>query len=255
VGGIIYALATIFGYVIVAKRIPYGVLGMILVAVTVLHAGKGAMRQRYWETETNYGGVSSLLQVPQLAAEWVGEGIHVIVTGSGEQSPLDRTGLLQMILRVQSDTPNHIDYLMGETYALLPSILVPRFIDPDKPASQVGMDLLNIRYGILTVEGAAVTAVGWGFIAEAYANFGDLGVIGIALLFGFYCGMLQRWSVGAPTLSLPTLTCIAAMMTLMSIEADFIQIFLTSLQTTASVFVFYTAFKSLAVRRSPPVRL
>jgi hypothetical protein len=155
---------------------------------------------------------------------------------------------------VQSETPDRIDYLRGETYALLPAILVPRFIDPDKPASQVGMTLLNIHYGILTVEGAEVTAIGWGLVAEAYANFGYLGVIGIALILGAFCGALAVWSAHAEIVSLPALASIATMMALVSLEQDFIALFSTLYQSFIVVFIFYHAYRSLVIPQNRPAR-
>ena len=77
---------------------------------------------------------------------------------------------------------------------------VPRFIEADKPASQVGMDLLNIRYGLLTAEGTATTAIGWGLVAEAYANFGLAGVAAIGIFMGILFGYAGRLSAGAPVI-------------------------------------------------------
>ena len=248
VGGTIYSLAVVFGYVIVAKRMPWLLVGTVLVVVTVLQAGKAEMRERYRGVESSSSGVSKVMELPEFAAEWIAEGFAAITSDKGYVSPLDRTGLLHMILLVQSETPDRIDYLRGETYSLLPAILVPRFIDSDRPASQVGMDLLNIHYGLLTAEDAAATAIGWGLVAEAYANFGYLGVIGIALLLGALCGGGQSWSSNAAIMSLPTLTSIALMMTLINIELDFIQVCSILLQSFAAVLIFLAAFRSLAVR-------
>lgn len=250
VGGISYSLACLLGYFIVSKRMPWLFVGAMFVAVMVLHAGKAEMRAKYWESDTNVGGVSSLSGLPGFAAEWVGEGIYAIATGSAGQSVLERASLFQMILRAQIDTPDRVEFLNGATYALLPSILVPRFIESNKPASQVGIDLLNIHYGLMTVDEAAVTAVGWGLVPEAYANFGYWGVIGIALIYGLLCGALQSWSANAPIMSLPTLICIAALMALINIEADFLQICSVLFQSLVSVFVFVAAFRRYTIRPS-----
>jgi len=254
VGGVIYALAALFGYVLVVKRVPWLVVGSALVAVTVLHAGKAEMRDKYWETGTNYGGVTSVMQLPGLATEWVADGISAIATNSDRQSAIERTSLLQMVLRVQRDTPDRIDYLNGETYALLPAILVPRFIESDKPASQVGMDLLNRRYGLISLHEESSTAIGWGMVAEAYANYGYLGVIGIALLFGAACGRLESWNKTAAIISLATLVSIAVTMTLINVELDLIQVCSTLLQSFAAVLIFLTVFRLFVVRRDPSAR-
>jgi hypothetical protein len=250
VGGLVYALAAGLGYVIVARRIPWFAVGAILITVAILHAGKAEMRGKYWIQDTNYGTAISVVQLPGLAAEWVGTGISAMAAGDVGQSVLDRASLLQMILLVQRATPDSVDYLMGETYSRLPAIIVPRFIDSNKPASQVGMDLLNIHYGILTIEGAAVTAIGWGLVAEAYANFGYLGVIGIALILGACCGALATWSANAEMFSLPTLVSIATMMGLINLEADFIQLFTSLFQSFASAIIFFTMYRWLVMRQN-----
>ncbi len=248
---IIYLLAMLFGYIIVAKRIPWLAIGTVFVAVTVLHAGKPEMRAKYWETGS---AASSVAALPGLMAEWVGDGIYVISSGSDYQSPLERTGLMHMVLRAQSQTPDRIDYLYGATYALLPSILVPRFIDTSKPISGIGMELLNIHYGIFTGQSEALTSIGWGLVAEAYANYGYPCVMGIALIFGVLCAALHNWSANAAVISMPTLLSIAVMMALINVEADFIQICSTILQALVAVFVFHTAFKSIATSSNAPKR-
>lgn len=254
VGGMIYALSFIFGYVIVARRIPWVVAGTFLVLVVVLHAGKGEMRLKYWGPESNYGGVTSATQLPGLATEWFGEGLKTIAFGEVQQSAFERTSLLEMILRVQVLTPDSIEFLYGETYALLPAIMVPRFIDADKPASQAGITLLNYRYGILSLEEASVTAIGWGLVPEAYANFGYPGVIGMALVVGVFCGWLAVWSARAPLVSLPTLFSIATMMVLINIEVDFIQVASSLFQVFVSVLVFTAIYVWLTQRQRPRTR-
>lgn len=248
VAGVVYLLAVVFGYVIVTKRMPWVVVGAVLAVVTVLHAGKTEMREKYWGPESGYFEVSSVLDLPALTAEWVAQGIAAITSDTGYQSPLERTGLLHMTLLVQSNTPDRIDYLRGETYSLLTSIIVPRFIDSSRPASQAGMDLLNMRYGLLTQEGTAHTAIGWGLVAEAYANFGYVGVMGFGLMLGALCGWLQSWSRNAAIMSLPTLTCIALMMILINVELDFIQVCSIILQSFAGVLLFLAAFRSFVIR-------
>ena len=70
-------------------------------------------------------------------------------------------------------------------------MLIPRFLDPEKIASQAAMNLLNIRYGLLTAEETQKTAAGWGLVAEAYANFGRLGVIGVGFVLDCCAGLLS----------------------------------------------------------------
>lgn len=252
VGGVMYAAAALLGYVIVARRIPWRALGAMMLLVAILHAGKAEMRARYWAADTNSGGVSSVLQLPGLVADWIAEGVSAIVQGEVRTSALDRASLLQMILLAQVETPENVDFLRGETYAMLPSVLLPRFIHAEKAAAQIGMDLLNIRYGLLTLEGAATTAIGWGLIAEAYANFGYIGILVVACLLGILCALLANWASRARIVSAPTLVSIAVMMALLNLEADSVSLFSTLLQSAFSALVFAAIYRVFVSGRHDP---
>ena len=243
IGGVMYGAAVMAGYVIVTRHPPWRGIVSAALLVTILHAGQADMRERYGQEDTNFGGVSSAFQIPGLIVSWIGAGIGNIVTGEVGTSALDRASLLQMVLIAETKTPEYVEYLNGETYAMLPSILVPRFIDEDKPATQVGMDLLNIRYGLLTQEGAATTAIGWGLIAEAFANFGYGGVALIALGLGLFTGLLANWSRDADIVSPATLVSIAAMMGLLNLEGDFLSLSTATLQSMFSALVFAWFYK------------
>jgi hypothetical protein len=255
VGGVIFTLAYAFGYVIVSRRIPWLGLLAAIVVVGILHSGKGEMRARYWYEDTNYGSAVSVLQIPAFLAEWVGVGIRTIAEGEVANSALERASMMQMLLIAEDRTPDSVDYLRGATYAMLPSILVPRFIDSDKPASQVGMDMLNVRYGLLTVEGASVTAIGWGLVAEAYANFGYWGVAAVGAAIGLLCGALAWWSADKEVVSVPTLMSIATMMTLINVEVDFIQVVSAILQALGAVVIFLLLYGWLVIRQQQRERL
>jgi hypothetical protein len=252
VGGLIYLLAAALGYVIAAKRVPWLALAAAIAVVTVLHAGKAEMRDKYW-----YGGraseaASSVIEVPAVLVEWVGTGVAALASGDSGQSLMDRASLLDMLLRAQRLTPRYIGFFEGESYRFLPAMLVPRFLSPDKVQSQAGMELLNIRYGIQTAEGASVTAIGWGPIAEAYANFGYLGVIGVALLLGAFAGAMARWSAGASPVSLATLLTINVMMKMINLETDLSYLIINLWVSSVSVFIFFgvlTLFRRRASSR------
>lgn len=171
VGGAAYILAAALGYIITRKRIPWLAVILVFVVVNILHAGKAEMRAKYWEQGQSSNRISSFAQLPGVAIEWFAAGLRELGSGAERRSALDRTSLLPLLLRAQELTPQYVEYLRGETYALLPGMLIPRFLSPNKTKSQAGMDLLNIRYGFLMVEGVASTAMRW-LVAEAWANFG-----------------------------------------------------------------------------------
>jgi hypothetical protein len=248
VAGIMYALTAVMGFVIAGKRVPWAILVVGFIAITVLHVGKAEMRKNYWEQGTNVVSGYSVAQLPQILVEWIGAGMTALISGAEMGDALGRASLIQMLLRVQRVTPDSIEFLEGETYALLPQMLVPRFVDPDKITSQAGMNLLNIHYGIQSERATYTTAVGWGLVPEAFANFGYAGVIGVALIVGILCGALTRWSAGAPTVSLPVLFAIGAMANLINMEADLANLATTMAQSAAAVLLLLGVFKALSGR-------
>jgi hypothetical protein len=175
--------------------------------------------------------------------EWFGLGIDQLIAGEGSAA-VDRASLLEMVLFVERASPAVIPFLEGETYIYLPDVLVPRFLNSNKIATQFGQNLLNIRYGLQTVEAASVTAIGWGTIAEGYANFGKIGVVLAGLLVGLIGGSLERWSIGKPVISLPVLASITAMMTFINLESDLIYLCSNLLQALTATAIFYFLFKA-----------
>jgi hypothetical protein len=236
VGGLTNIFAVVFGYVITAKRVPWKGLVLAFAVASVLQAGKYEMRRVYWEPHTQSLQQTSVLQVPGMLVDWVSYGIAAIGTDHRTPDVLERASLLHMVLLVERVTPDYIPYLEGQTYALLPSMLVPRFLEPDKIQSQAVLNLLSVRYGLQYVDSTAATTIGWGMVAEAYANFGVTGVIAVGCLFGAFCGFLMRLSTGAAPLSLPMFVTIAATLSLLNVEMDFSYLVVTLAQTMAAVF-------------------
>ena len=219
VHGIVLCGVGLVGYVLGAKRIPVKTLVCAFLLVFVLHAGKGEMREKLWvEGAQNDAGLVS--DAPGRLLEWVKAGTEVLASGQESASIVERASLMQMLLRAQYIEPDPVLFLEGQTYALIPGLLVPRVLNPDKPASQAGMDLLNIRYGVLTREDVQSTAVGWGLMSEAYANFGMGGVLVCGLIFGLFVGFVTAWASGAPPLSARMMFAVVVTAVSVSLEAD-----------------------------------
>jgi hypothetical protein len=217
--GIMMVATAVGGYFIAAKRVPLFLITSFLAVVFLLHAGKADMRDVYW-----YGNneIASVAQVPGFFVEWLERGILRLSDDRQGQNVIERSSLLAMLLQAQAKTPTTIAFLHGETYARLPGMLVPRFLWPDKPTSQDAMALLNIRYGLLSPDslGNVSTSIGWGLIAEAYVNFGLIGVSTIGMLTGLFAGGVERWSAGKPLFSFRTSLAVISLVTLMKLEND-----------------------------------
>ena len=254
VGGVMNGLAAVFGYVVTRRRVPWIGLGTAFVLLSILHAGKFEMRDRYWMPHTQSLQQSSVYQIPGMLADWFTAGVEALRSDRKQSDVLERASLLQMLLLVERATPSYIPYLEGETYAMLPSMLVPRFVDADKPQSQAVLNLLSLRYGLQQVGSTEATTIGWGLIAEAYANYGDPAVIAVGLLFGALCGALMLLSSGAAPLSARMLVTIAATLTLLNPELDLSYLLTTLAQTTAAILLLAAIPKLLGRRRrSRPV--
>jgi hypothetical protein len=247
--GTIYVLAAMFGYVVTSRRIPWTTFAIVGAIVTVLHAGKGEIRQRYWDANTNTVGGMSVTHVPVIMADWAITGFETIASGNDYSIAIDRASLLRLLMQVERLAPDYVRYLDGETYSYLPYMLVPRFIQEDKLFSQASMTLLNIRFGFQTAQSASVTAIGWGLIAEAYANHGNIAAVLVGMFIGFFTGVLTRWSDGAAILSAPTLVTIAAMLILVNAEADFSYLFTNLFQGCAAILIFLVGFNTISRMR------
>jgi hypothetical protein len=250
VGGVMNGLAALFGYVITARRIPWIGLGIAFALLSVLHAGKLEIRKKYWMPQSQSLQESSVVQVPGLMTDWLVAGTVALTTGSAESDVLERASLLHMLLLVQRATPTYVPYLEGGTYALLPSMLTPRFIEPDKTVGAAGLNLLSIRYGLQVAESTANTTIGWGLIAEGYANFGYVAVLLVGALLGALCGILMRLSVRARPVSLAMFITIAGAIVLFDLDADLAYLLTTLAQSVGAVLVI-ALFARLLKGRAP----
>lgn len=198
------------GYTIGARRFPWLVAIAMVVVFGFLHVGKAEMRRKYWTADERTE--PSPLDYPAFFAEWIDAATRHFVHGGEEeeegQSLLERASLMQLLLYVQLMSPNDVPFLNGETYALIPRLLVPRILDPSKPASHEGTYLLNIHYGLQTREATATTTIGFGLLNEAYANFGLVGMAGLAAVIGAYYALVARWARNVPVLSFRALFAI-----------------------------------------------
>jgi hypothetical protein len=240
VGGATNVAAGLLGYMLGSNRVPWRTVGVLFAVLVVLHAGKSAARTAYWERDSQSVRGSSITQLPAMLLEWFVAGITSLESPQRKAGPglFERTSLLHMVLAVQEATPMVIPYLYGATYAYLPKMLTPRFMQPDKIESQAVLNLLSVRYGRERAEDTYKTTIGWGMVAEAYANYGNYAVLIVGVIFGVFCGLLMRLSAMASPLSLSMLITIAATFNLCNVESDFSYLTVTLFQTIVGIFVF-----------------
>jgi hypothetical protein len=197
----IVALAA-FGYVSGSGKVPWISFAAGILLFALLHVGKAEMRNRYWGDEDQ--GPVQLAEYPAFFTEWVTTSLDnlnsSVAKEENEHTLLERSSLMQILLYEQTLSAQ-LPFLFGDTYVILPALLIPRIFYPDKPAAHEGTFRLNIHYGFQTREQTETTTIGFGLLNEAYANFGLAGMGILAIVSGAFYGSVERWAAEAPLLS------------------------------------------------------
>ncbi|MGC4071623.1 MAG: hypothetical protein QM760_03765, partial [Nibricoccus sp.] len=197
-------LLALVGYVSASGRVPVILSVVVFGTLAVLHNGKSDMRAIYWTPDEQRLPAPSAL--PQFYSEWFQRGLTFSDEGDGGKNKMtskliDRTSLLHILCLVVSNSPTPNPYLEGETYGYIPGQFVPRFFWPEKPPGHVSTSRLSVYYGLQTEEETHRTTIGFGMVAEAYANFGFFGVIGIAAFLATVFKKIAGYAEGGPLLS------------------------------------------------------
>jgi hypothetical protein len=236
----------VFGFMLGSNRIPWNALALVMICLALLHPGKWEMRDKYWGSR----GTESitLAKLPGFFSEWLGYGMThiggltgVLKTQIGEEdegrtSAFERAGNAHMLLLVQKKSPQEVPFMNGLTYEPIPRLLIPRFIDSEKGISHSGNIILNVNYGLMTLEATANVSIYWGLVPEAYANFGYLGVAALAFFLAGFYSFFTRLSVGVPMTSLRFV--LGLMVMAASTKADTMGIFITTqFQSMAGVTI------------------
>jgi hypothetical protein len=225
-------LMLVLGFAIGRKVVPWAMIVTIVATLSLLHLGKGEMRTRYWGEDLSSRAEVKPWDYPALYAEWAKSSLAELASqragGEETHSILSRASTIYLLFQAQDLTPDEVPYLHGETYAIIPSALLPRILSPGKTSPHDSTSILNVRYGNQTWESAQVTSIGWGLLNEAFANFGFAGCFWLAVVLGTFYGLMTRWSIGLPTASVPAFVGIYTMS--------------FALQTEMTASIFITAY-------------
>jgi hypothetical protein len=196
-------------------RVPWRFLTLVIGLLAFFNAGKTEMRERYWQqTEDDSTPQIAFTETPSVYRQWTVASFEALsgaedtsdraspqpftpagATPKSGQSLFDRINNLQNILFViASIDRDQRPPLDGATYALIPPLLMPRILWPDKPRTHEGQVLLNVHFGRQDLNSTFRTYVAWGLQAEAYGNFGPLkGNILLGLVIGLLFAGVERY--------------------------------------------------------------
>ena len=176
----------------------------LVVLLAFLHPGKAAMRDKYW------GSTLPRPSPPELFVEWIGTSYDAAFTPqiSKESQGLDkRLANLAMLIFVRVQQERGIPQLDGATYSIIPQVITPRFLSPEKIRSQEGQVQLNLHYGRQrSREETEHTYIAWNMLSESVGNFGPwFGPLSIGIGFGIATRMVELLGWGQDLLSKPGL--------------------------------------------------
>jgi hypothetical protein len=196
---------TTLGYVAASGKVPWISIIVAVLVASFLHAGKADMRQQYWEEEAE--GAIQPWDYPIFFGKWIASSVDALFGNIPDedeqaQSIVERSSLMQLLLYEQEVSPDSVPFMWGDTYVIVPQLLIPRILFPSKPEAHEGTHLLNIHYGFQTEETSEHTTIGFGLLNESFANFGFLGMAMLAVVLGAFYGYVERLALSVPLLSL-----------------------------------------------------
>lgn len=201
---IAFLAATMGGLALGSGKLPVRTLLIVGLLLNLLHVGKEEMRDKYWDRY--YGTVAAIpvASYPSFYAEWLEKGVDAY-TGARREIILEdqdnvfgRTSLVHMLIYAQQRVPDYVPYLEGRTVYIVPQLLIPRILWPDKPRTHLGQIIMNTHLGRQDLDSTEHTYIAWGLLAEFYVNFGYAGAVALGLLLGVGLGWITRLSMGVP---------------------------------------------------------
>lgn len=244
-------LLVLVGYFSSSRRIPVLACLIVLPLFVVLHAGKSKMRSIYWG---DYAKTFALSDLPSFYVEWIQYGLEAggNIGGDGEDtkgsSLFERASLIQIICITVDVIPEKMPYLNGETYKVVLPQAIPRFLWRDKPSPNESMKILAVHLGLLSVEQAETTSIGFGLIAEGYANAGFLGVIVLGFAIGWALRHVALATAVCGTLSSGGIFRILCIAWCLNTEIT-LAVWLSSFyQACIAIFVPLLLYRNLTVR-------
>ncbi|ACB76037.1 hypothetical protein [Opitutus terrae] len=258
-----FVAAVVIGLFWGSGRFPWRLAVVMAAIISFLHIGKFEMRAKYWEAEDGEGQTFGLTHIVDRYAEWTRASYTAFAIGpqnaegtADDSSMTNRVNNLQNLLFViNAVETSHIPTLQGQTYALIPPLLVPRVFWNDKPRTHAGQVLLNVHFGRQTLAATFTTYIAWGLLPEAYGNFGSIwGPLILGLVLGFIFAWIENFTAYKPLLSAEGFLSFALMLSIMVSFEMVASVLVTSLfQSIVTIFIACLPFvRYMRVERPAP---
>ena len=261
-------IAVLIGLFWSTGKMPWVYLTVVIAILAFLNIGKFTMRDKYWRMDTNDPIPQlDLRQMPGTYVEWI-QASAVQLSGPGDipsglnlnqemmakkkaaqgESLLNRVNNLENLLYViDAEDAGHIEPMHGETYFIIPALLVPRILWPDKPRTHEGQVRLNVHFKRQDLESSYGTYIAWGLLPEAYGNFGPIfGSVFLGAMLGFLSAWVERLTQNKPMLSLEGLTSFALFLSLLNSYEMVASVLVTA--TFQSILTITMAFMPFMTR-------
>ena len=216
-------------------RAPWRFAIVVAFILSFLNMGKFTMRDKYWPKGEDAPGIEmTLADAPARYTEWIQASYDVMTEPSApvtaqldstsrdtasRQSLTDRIDNLQnLIFVIDAEKAGHMEPIHGDSYTLIPSLLIPRILyGPDKPRSQQGQVLLNVHFGRQDLNATLTTYIAWGLLPEAYGNFGPIwGALALGLVLGFVFAWVEQMTARKLAISLEGIVGFGLVLNLMN---------------------------------------
>jgi hypothetical protein len=204
--GILFA--SLLGMWLGRSRKAVAITISVLLFLSFINSGKVVMREKYWGE-----GISPPINPIVLIQEWIEGSLEAREDEEKRAQDLftQRYNNLQNLLYVEQQLASGIPPMGGLSLSVIPQVLVPRILNPDKIRSQEGQVLLNLYFGRQRSREDTTTAyIAWGMLAEAVGNFGRfIGPLAMGLLTGSLLRITENIGRGQLLLSTPGLISLA----------------------------------------------
>ncbi len=226
--------AALLAYALGRKKLTISTILLSLIVVLILgflQLGKAGYRSALSTDQSGYTEVPhSILQAYNL---WFRIAWLEVTTPKESQSKatiFNRASLIQVLAVAMDTVPHKLPYMFGQTYGMIPELLVPRVLWPEKIRGTYPTEVMAFYIGIRrSTNDDEVTGVAVGSPAEGWLNFGWLGLALEGILFAVFFGLPARLSGQLEPQHIGWLACCVFLFSCVDMEHSFPEMFCATL--------------------------